>query len=153
MISKTPKKILAILLIMVMAFMAIACGGEEQESGEVFDNKAEATWNLLTIIYPDEAGLENIVDYKVYSINQETTPLEVLLSFGDATKTPVVMAEGPFAYVQGITGIFENDFIAPSGWVYTVNDEVIMESASDYKVKAEDKIKWSYVTFTEETFN
>lgn len=63
------------------------------------------------------------------------------------------MAEGPFAYVQGINGIFENDFIAPSGWVYTVNDEVIMESASDYKVKAEDKIKWSYVTFTEETFN
>ena len=147
------KKYIVVLMILMMVLFAAGCGKEEAAQGEVFDNKADAAWTLLTIEYPEGAGLENVVEYKVYSINGDTTPLDVLLSYGEATKTAVVTVDGPAKYVQGINGIFENDYMAPSGWVYTVNDEMVMEGASEFKLKPEDRITWSYVSFTDDMFS
>jgi hypothetical protein len=42
--------------------------------------------------------------------------------------------------------------MAPSGWVYTVNEEMSMEAAGDYSLDPEDHVVWSYTTFTKEAF-
>jgi hypothetical protein len=141
-----------VLAILLLAMAMTGCGEEEAPPAEVYNNQAEANWVLLTIHYPEEAGMEDVVEYKVYSVNGTMTPLSTLQAYGEATQVPVVISEGTTAYVQGIGGIFENDYMAPSGWVYTVNDEMSMEAAGEYSLDPEDHVVWSYTTFTKEAF-
>lgn len=144
-------KIILIVFVLVLSFALVACE-DNPETDEVIDNKTEASWILLTIDFPEESGLEDISEYKVYTLNEKGTPLSILQSYGETTKVPVVVADGPLAYVQGIGGVFENDFMKPSGWVYTVNSEVIMEAADSYELMAEDSVVWSYVSYNEGIF-
>ncbi len=145
-------KIVLTLMVLLLVFSLIGCGEEEVKS-EVYDNKAEANWILLTIHYPEEAGMEDLVAYKVYSVNGTMTPLSTLTAYGEATQIPVVVSEGTSKYVQGVAGVFENDYQAPSGWIYTVNGEISMEASGDFILEPEDQVVWSYVTFTKDSFS
>lgn len=138
-----------VLMVMLVLLTVSSCETPEVSNAEVYDNTAEANWVLLTIDYPEESGLEDLVDFKVYSLNGKMTPMNILQSYGETNCIPVVISEGEPGYVQGIGGVFENDYKNPSGWVYTVNDEQIMEAASDYIISSEDRVNWSYVTYSE----
>lgn len=143
-----------ILTIMILLFTASSCDKPKDTAAvaEVYDNTAEANWVLLTIDYPEESGVQDVIDLKVYSVNGTMTPMNILVSYGETNCIPVVVAEGSPGYVQGIGGVFENDYIKPSGWVYTVNDEMSMEAASDYKLVTEDRVIWYYVNYSEAAF-
>lgn len=138
-----------VLLVTILLLSVSACEKPEEDVAEVYDNKAEANWVLLTIDYPEESGIQDIVDLKVYTVNDTMTPMNVLMSYGETNCIPVVISEGSQGYVQGVGGVFENDYNTPSGWVYTVNDEMSMEAASDCQLKNEDKLVWSYVSYSE----
>ena len=141
-----------VLMVMLILLSVSSCEKPEEANAEVYDNTAEANWVLLTINYPEESGIQDLVDYNVYSLNSQMTPMNILQSYGETNCIPVVISEGSPGYVQGIGGVFENDYNNPSGWVYTVNDEQIMEAASDYKLTSEDKVIWSYITYSEASF-
>lgn len=47
-------------------------------------------------------------------------------------------------YVKGIDNLYEFDCGNESGWTYSVNGKKPNMSASQYKVKKNDKIKWIY---------
>lgn len=47
-------------------------------------------------------------------------------------------------YVEGIAELYEFDCGDLSGWMYTVNDVVAPVSASEYKLKNGDVVKWIY---------
>ena len=93
--------------------------------------------------------IQDVIDFKVYSLNGVMTPMDILTSYGETNCIPIVMGEGTVGYVQGIGGVFENDYNNPSGWIYTVNDEESMEAASDYQLASEDRVVWSYVSYSE----
>lgn len=141
-----------VLLIMLVLLTVSSCDTPEVANAEVYDNTAEANWVLLTIDYPEESGIQDLEAFKVYSLNGQMTPMNILQSYGETNCIPVVISEGNPGYVQGIGGVFENDYNNPSGWVYTVNDEQLMEAASDYELSSEDHVTWSYVTYSEANF-
>lgn len=137
-----------ILAVILFLLTAGSCEKPAEVVGEVYDNNAEANWVLLTIDYPEESGIQDVIDFKVYNVNGAMTPMNMLTSYGEANGVPVVVSEGTPGYVQGIGGVFENDYNSPSGWVYTVNDEMSMEAASDFQLASEDKFIWEYVTYS-----
>ena len=47
-------------------------------------------------------------------------------------------------YVQGINYIYEMSCGELSGWLYSVNDDFANVSASEYKIKDGDYVKWQY---------
>jgi hypothetical protein len=147
--KQTKYKFGVVLAVMLLLLTVSSCEKPEEAIAEVYDNSAEANWVLLTIDYPEESGIEDVIDFKVYSLNGLMTPMSTLSSYAETNCIPVVISEGIPGYVQGVGGVFENDYNSPSGWVYTVNDEMSMEAASDYELKSEDKVIWSYVTFSE----
>lgn len=138
-----------VLCIMLILLSVSACEKPEEASAEVYDNKAEANWVLLTIDYPEQSGIEDLVDYKVYYVSGEITPINILQYYGETSGTPVVLSEETSEYVQGIAGVFENDYNNPSGWSYTVNEVSSIEEARDCQIVNEDRVKWSYVSYAE----
>ena len=145
----TRYKLGVLLAVMLLLFTMISCEKPEEAKEEVYENTAEANWVLLSIDYPENSGIEDVMDFKVYSLNGQMTPMNILQSYAETNCIPVVVSEGTPGYIQGVGGVFENDYNSPSGWVYTVNDNEIMEAASDYQLASEDKVIWSYVTFSE----
>jgi hypothetical protein len=140
-----------VLGIMLLLMTISSCQKPEEANAttEIYDNTAEANWVLLTIDYPEESNIQDVIDFKVYSLNGVMTPMDILTSYGETNCIPIVMGEGTVGYVQGIGGVFENDYNNPSGWIYTVNDEESMEAASDYQLASEDRVVWSYVSYSE----
>lgn len=149
MIKASKYKLGLALCVILILLSVTGCEKPEEASAEVYDSNAEANWVLLTIDYPEQSGIEDIVDFKVYSVNNEMTPMSVLQSYGETNCSPVVVSEEIPSYVQGIGGVFENDYNNPSGWVCHVNDEIIMEAASDYKIENQDKVTWSYISYSQ----
>lgn len=145
----TRYKLGVLFAVMLLLFTMISCEKPEEAKEEVYENTAEANWVLLSIDYPENSGIEDVMDFKVYSLNGQMTPMNILQSYAETNCIPVVVSEGTPGYIQGVGGVFENDYNSPSGWVYTVNDNEIMEAASDYQLASEDKVIWSYVTFSE----
>lgn len=138
-----------VLCIMLILLSVSACEKPEEASAEVYDNKAEANWVLLTINYPEQAGIEDLVDYKVYYVSGEMTPVNILQSYGETSGTPVVLSEEATGYVEGIAGVFENDYNNPSGWSCAVNQESLIEEAWDCQIVNEDRVTWSYISYAE----
>lgn len=145
----TRYKLGVLFAVMLLLFTMISCEKPEEAKEEVYENTAEANWVLLSIDYPENSGIEDVMDFKVYSLNGQMTPMNILQSYAETNCIPVVVSEGTPGYIQGVGGVFENDYNSPSGWVYTVNDNEIMEAASDYQLASEDKVIWSYLTFSE----
>ena len=102
-----------VLMVMLILLSVSSCEKPEEANAEVYDNTAEANWVLLTIDYPEESGIQDLVDFKVYSLNGQMTPMNILQSYGETNCIPVVMSEGNPGYIQGIGGVFENDITIP----------------------------------------
>lgn len=61
-------------------------------------------------------------------------------------KALTIETQGTPAYVTAIGGLAAGDHGDMSGWTYTVNGEMVMESCDVQTVQAGDEILWSYVT-------
>ncbi|MDR1712600.1 MAG: DUF4430 domain-containing protein [Coriobacteriales bacterium] len=63
-----------------------------------------------------------------------------------ATDLVVGVQESSYgAYVDSIQSLKSGDCGAESGWVFTVNGEVVMEAAGDLILADGDVVQWSYV--------
>lgn len=70
------------------------------------------------------------------------TPYEAL----SATGLSINARSSQFGiYVAAIGGLAEKEHGASSGWMYSVNGQIPMQSASSFALKAGDRVSWFYV--------
>ena len=56
----------------------------------------------------------------------------------------IVLSEAN-GYISSIAGLSEKMAGSGSGWVYTINDEVVMVGASNMRLRGGEVIKWKYI--------
>ena len=137
------KRILVVLMALVMVLAMTACGGSGGDAGSA-DNAAEPAAAMtvkLDIDYPDESGVSD-VDETAVEIPEGGTVLDALNAYAEANNCEVLMDESSDSpYVTSIGGVAATDV---AGWVYEVNDEMVMESADACVLNAGDEVSWSF---------
>ena len=137
----------AILLIVVIMALALASCGSGDTTGQQQQTDApseEAITVTIDISYPDESGLADVEDA---TVDSESSVLSALITYGNANDIEVLTdeaSENP--YVTSINGVAETD---TAGWVYEVNDEMVMESADACILTDGDSISWDFESWTE----
>ena len=79
------------------------------------------------------------------TVTENSTVLEALKTAAEAADCPVTTQGSP-AYVTAIGDLAAGAHGEASGWTYTVNGEMVMDSCDTRTVQAEDQILWTYVT-------
>lgn len=135
------KKVLVVLMTLIMVFAMTACGG----AGGNASGGSGATISVeIEIDYPDESGIAD-VEEAVVEIPEGGSVLDALNAYSEASGCEILMDENATPpYVIGIGGLEASDV---AGWVYEVNDEMVMESADACVLNAGDEASWSYETW------
>lgn len=137
------KRILVVLMTLVMVFAMTACGGGDNAGST--DGAATITVNM-EIDYPDESSIPDVEDVKV-DIPEGGSVLDALNAYAKANDCEILMDESADPpYVISIGGLAATD---SAGWVYEVNDEMVMESADACVLNAGDEVSWSFETWGE----
>lgn len=135
------KKVLVVLMTLIMVFAMTACGG-----GSTADAPAGTITVEIEIDYPDDSGIADVEDVKV-DLPEGATVLDALNIYAQVNDCEILMHETANPpYVIGIGGLEATD---TAGWVYEINDEMVMESADACVLNAGDEISWSFETWGE----
>ncbi len=92
---------------------------------------------------------EQVLPQTEVGIFEGNTVLDVLQYVAKENDIQLEVAGlGKTAYVKGIDNLYEFDYGAASGWMYTINgtDNKPMVSCGAYELKNSDQIEWIYVT-------
>ena len=79
------------------------------------------------------------------TVTENSTVLEAWKTAAEAAGCPVTTQGSP-AYVTAIGDLAAGAHGEASGWTYTVNGEMVMDSCDTRTVQAGDQILWTYVT-------
>ena len=101
----------------------------------------------MDIDFPDSSGVRDIDDARV-TVENGSSVLDVLNTYAAANNIDVTMDESSASpYVTAINGVSQTD---TAGWVYELNDQMVMESAADCIVSDGDKIDWDFDDWTDD---
>ena len=143
------KKISLSLTTLVMVFIMsamVACGGG---SGDNNGGNAAASGSgdngtvtvTMDVDFPDSSGVRDIDDARV-TVENGSSVLDVLNTYAADNNIEVTVDESSASpYITAINGVSQTD---TAGWIYEVNDNMIMESAADFIVSNRDKIDWDF---------
>ena len=143
------KKISLSLTNLVMVFIMsamVACGGG---SGDNNGGNAAASGSgdngtvtvTMDVDFPDSSGVRDIDDARV-TVENGSSVLDVLNTYAADNNIEVTVDESSASpYITAINGVSQTD---TAGWIYEVNDNMIMESAADFIVSNGDKIDWDF---------
>lgn len=109
------------------------------------EEKNEPIAQLVSITV---SGLDGKVIYSAEKEHRkQMTALDLLLETAEEKNVPVIYSGGKSAaYVTGIGGLSEKDNGPESGWVYTINDEIIMRPCGKCLLSPNDKVVFKYIT-------
>ena len=128
------KKILVLMMALVMVLGLTACGSSSTPAGDV----AEITVTM-EIDFPDGSNVADVEDAQV-TVPEGSSVYDVLKAYADANNVEVVLEESSTSdYVSSIGGVAQTE---NSGWVYEVNDEMVMESATTCVANNGDVVDW-----------
>ena len=143
------KKLSVIILALIMVFAMAACGGNSQNNGSSDNGQTSDAPQMTVVIdidYPDASGIADVDDVKMQVVKGSSV-LTVLNEYAAANNCEVVMSDtSSTAYVVSIGGLEATD---TAGWVYEVNDQMIMESADVCILEDGDKVSWDFETWGE----
>lgn len=130
---------LVCLVLVVLALSLAACGGEE---------KAQAVGAVtVTIEYPDGTSASGAAD-----IYEGNSYMDCTQTYCQSEKIPMVVTGTTYKTVESINNITSGEYRGYSenaGWVYYINGEMLMESASDVEAQDGDEILWQYADLSE----
>lgn len=128
-----------IALCCCLAIALASCGSPAQET-----KTDEGGEKIAVKIIVDSSAAKNEASFdKTLDLPAGTTVFEALEATGlDIEVTSSSMSD----YVSGIAGLAEKDYGDASGWIFTVNDEYITETADQRKLEDGDTVKWEYLT-------
>lgn len=150
------KKISIFVLALMLAFATAACGSNDTagntdtagstDQTQSSDAAAEEITVTIDIDYPDSSKVTDVENARVV-IADGSSVLDVLNKYAEEANIKITMDEGSqMPYVTAINGVEATD---TAGWVYEINDEMIMETADKHIVKNGDDIEWSFESWND----
>ena len=131
------KKLLVLMMALVMVLGMTACGGNGTQPS---DAAAEISITM-EIDFPDGSAMDDVEEANV-TLPEGSTIYDALKLYADANNMEVILDQsGSTDYVTIIGGVAQTD---SSGWVYEVNDEMVMEPATTCVANDGDEISWSF---------
>jgi len=145
------KRIIRYTIALALVIAMVSCGSDlDSEDPEVPSSLETVIGTVsMEILYPAEAGFENIIDAKADIYEDADTVLDALKAYAAENDLAVVVENGIYTYVTGIGGISEKDFGNNTGWVFTVNNEMVMEGADTCTLSDGDMVSWQYVDYSD----
>lgn len=145
-------------LIMALALAcatAVGCSSNSSEAGSSagtpIDTAPSATstesaatpTNIgVNVTISSQVSGETLLEVENIALTEPFTPLNALEESG----ADIVVSDGPYgAYVESINGIENGSAGETSGWIYTDNDQEIMEASDAYTLVAGDTVQWTFV--------
>ena len=98
----------------------------------------------LNIDYPNGSDIADVS--APFTVEEGGTVLDALVLYGKIKEIPIVFTKGDTGYVQSINSISEKEFGDSSGWTFTVNGEMPVQSAALTVLAEGDVITWTYIT-------
>lgn len=159
-ITELPKQWLVALVALAFTFLLVVpgCAGEAADNGGNGENAAEQAAQVAEEEAPIEAGqaAEDIVVPVSITMPEragaEPKTIEVTVPDGatvlqatEAAGWDVQVEDSDYGkFVTSINGIANGSEGEASGWVYTVNDETVMEACDVRQLAAGDSVQWSF---------
>ena len=134
-----------LVMVFIMSAMVACGGGSGDNNGGNTAAGSSGDKGTVTVTmdidFPDSSGVRDIDDARV-TVENGSSVLDVLNTYAAANNIDVTMDESSASpYVTAINGVSQTD---TAGWIYEVNDNMIMESAADFIVSNGDKIDWDF---------
>ena len=138
------KKLLSVFLIFILCFALGACAAPSDDGLEEIENPM--TVYISFTDSPDDdlevKGLKAIEKTEFYA-EEGSSVFEATQVFCINNNLDYQLsADG--TYLNSLLGFTEGDFDKMAGWLYTVNGEMAMVSASDYILEEGDVIAWTF---------
>ena len=133
---------LALSLALAPAALAGCSSGESQQANApAAEEPAEAAITVQVTV--DSSAADGSVSFdEAVELEEGATVLDAI----EATGLDVVVEDSSYgAYVDAIGGLATGDHGSSSGWTYTVNDEMVMDSADTCELADGDTVAWSYM--------
>ena len=159
-ITELPKQWLVALVALAFTFLLVVpgCAGEAADNGGNGENAAEQSAQVAAEEGPIEAGQaaeDIVVPVSITmpeSAGAEPKTIEVTVPDGatvlqatEAAGWDVQVEDSDYGkFVTSINGIANGSEGEASGWVYTVNDETVMEACDVRQLAAGDSVQWSF---------
>lgn len=151
------KRALILMLMAIIIALAMAsCGNgessndDDSSSGDQSKPQAEEeivadTVANLKVEFPSSSDDEN-VNAEGITLPADSTAIDVLFAYVNENDLTIDVEEGDTVYIKQIGSVKETK---NAGWVFTVNDETVMEAADKVVIKTGDTVKWEFKTFDE----
>lgn len=118
-------------------------GQQKQGTQSELQNEATQQTITLTIIGPEDIG--TILEDTEVEFKEGETVLDTLKRVTREHKIQMeYRGRKGTAYIEGINNIYEFDYGAESGWLYSVNGVFPNRGAGVWPVEANDHIRWLY---------
>ena len=155
--KSTRNILLAVILLVVLAVLPFWPNLRQALSGEKTAGEGPTVQCTVEVRCEDlelvpqlqQAGIAVEEDGVLFAgsvaVPQEGTVLMALEQAGKDNSLAVVTQGSP-AYVTAIGGLAAGEHGDLSGWTYTVNGEMVMDSCAVKTVQEGDTILWTYVT-------
>ena len=152
-ITELPKQWLVALVALAFTFLLVVpgCAGEAADNGGNGENAAEEEGPIeagqaaedivvpVSITMPESAGAEP------KTIEVTVPDGATVLQATEAAGWDVQVEDSDYGkFVTSINGIANGSEGEASGWVYTVNDETVMEACDVRQLAAGDSVQWSF---------
>ena len=138
------KKLLSVFLIFILCFALGACGAPSDDGLEEIENPM--TVYISFSDSPDDdlevKGLKAIEQTEFYA-EEGSSVFEATQIFCLNNDLDYQLSADK-TYINSMLGFTEGDFDKMAGWLYEVNGEMAMVSASDYILEEGDVISWEF---------
>ena len=138
------KRALSIFLILILCLSFVACGapsddglGEIENPMTVYISFADADDDDLEV-----TGLKEIEKTEFYA-EEGSSVFEATQVFCINNNLDYQLSSDG-TYLESMLGFTEGDFDKYAGWIYEVNGEMVMASASDCVLEEGDVITWEF---------
>lgn len=150
--KKILSRLICFCIIVILCINVVGCNEKEElnsigtctisvECSTILNNMDKLDDSVKDYVPSDGVILEK----RTVTIEDGDSVYDVL---GRELKKESILMEASFTgksvYVEGIDNIYEFSCGGLSGWVFSVNGEVLGKSCGDYRVKDGDEIEWRY---------
>lgn len=129
------KRILALALALMMALCLIGCGSKEAKKDEA--QKTDGATDKVCYL-----TVTDCCDKQEFSYEKGDTAYDLLKKSDLKVETEGNIGDGVF-----ITKIGKLEGDSSHAWVYTVNEEEVMDAADQHEIEAGDSVEFEYIEF------
>lgn len=143
------KKFLSLICVFVLSLALFSCSEKKDDA-----DSSEITNPInVTISFSDsendQVEVENFepIENAEFIVEEGTSVLEATQIYCVANELDIEI-DSAGGYITGLLGISDGDYSDNTGWVYTINDEMVMVGADEQILKDGDKISWEFIDFS-----